>query len=133
MIAIIAGENRMVIGKVKLKDWEMHHWYLSGTQLYKMYPDAMTRINRTKFGHPIREEEGQMWRENAVVPYHPRGQYYGMDKQLSEIVEHKLMVNNHRVQLRDFVIRNKTNVRDLIKAFPMVIAGVIILWTFLAG
>lgn len=131
MIAIIVGENRMVIGKVKLKDWEMHHWYLSGTQLYKMYPDAMTRINRTKYGRPIREEEGQMWRENAVVPYHPKGQYYGMDKQLSEIVEHKLMVNNHKVQLRDLIARNKISIGELSKAVPMIIAGIVILWALM--
>lgn len=133
MIALIRGENRIVIGKVKLKDWELHHYYLSGTQLYKMYPDAMTRINRTKYGHPIREEEGQMWCENAVIPYHPRGQCYSMNKQLSEIVEHKLMVNNHKVQLRDLIARNRISIGELTKAIPMIIAGVVILWVLVTG
>lgn len=146
MLAFIIGRNRAVIGKVKLKDWEKYHWYLSGSQLYRMYADQMVRVIRTRYGHPIKDEEAMQWHENSLIPYHPRGkptvledgtvvpdlQFYTLSRQLSDIREHMLMVpDKKKVKLRDIVARNKSALRELPQYIPLIIAGIIFLWVFL--
>ena len=131
MLAIIVGVDRVVIDKVKLKDWEKYHYYLNATQLYKMYPNHLMRIERTKYGHRIRSEEGQIWPENGVIPYHRGGMDYSMNKLISEIREHMLMVKNHRVQLRDLITRRHLSLSEFAKALPMLIVGAVLLWVML--
>ena len=146
MLAFIIGRNRAVIGKVKLKDWEKYHWYLSGSQLYRMYPDQMVRVIRTRYGHPIKDEEAMQWHENSLIPYHPRGkpivtedgttipdlQFYTLSRQLSDIREHMLMVpGKKKVKLKDIVAKNRSLIRELVGYVPLMIAGVIFLWVYL--
>ena len=146
MLAFIIGRNRAVIGKVRLKDWEKYHWYLSGSQLYRMYADQMVRVIRTRYGHPIKDEEAMQWHENSLIPYHPRGkptvledgtvvpdlQFYTLSRQLSDIREHMLMVpDKKKVKLRDIVAKNKSALRELPQYIPLIIAGIIFLWVFL--
>lgn len=134
MLAYIIGRNRVVIGKVRLKDWERFHWYLSGTQLYKMYPDQMTRVIRTKYGHPIKDEECMAWHENSIIPYHPKGGLdgYRMDKQLSDIREHMLMVpDKKKVQIGNIVAKNRGLMKELRPMIPIIIGAVIFLWVWL--
>ena len=146
MLAFIIGRNRAVIGKVKLKDWEKYHWYLSGSQLYRMYPDQMVRVIRTRYGHPIKDEEAMQWHENALIPYHPRGhhvrnengelvpdlEFYKLSRQLSDIREHMLMVpGKKKVRLKDIVAKNRSLIRELVGYVPLMIAGIIFLWVFL--
>lgn len=146
MLAFIIGRNRAVIGKVKLKDWEKYHWYLSGSQLYRMYSDQMVRVIRTRYGHPIKDEEAMQWHENSLIPYHPRGhhvrnengelvpdlQFYTLSRQLSDIREHMLMVpGKKKVKLKDIVAKNRSLIRELVGYVPLMIAGVIFLWVYL--
>lgn len=146
MLAFIIGRNRAVIGKVKLKDWEKYHWYLSGSQLYRMYPDQMVRVIRTRYGHPIKDEEAMQWHENALIPYHPRGhhvrnengelvpdlEFYKLSRQLSDIREHMLMVpGKKKVRLKDIVAKNRSLIRELVGYVPLMIAGIIFLWVYL--
>lgn len=145
MLAFILGRNRAVIGKVRLKDWEKYHWYLSGSQLYRMYPDQMVRVVRTRYGHPIKDEEAMQWHENSLIPYHPRGnhkldengapvpdlQFYTLSRQLSDIREHMLMVpGKKKVKLKDIVAKNRSLIRELVGYVPLMIAGVIFLWVY---
>lgn len=146
MLAFIIGRNRAVIGKVKLRDWEKYHWYLSGSQLYRMYPDQMVRVIRTRYGHPIKDEEAMQWHENALIPYHPRGhhvrnengelvpdlEFYKLSRQLSDIREHMLMVpGKKKVRLKDIVAKNRSLIRELVGYVPLMIAGIIFLWVYL--
>ena len=130
MLAIIKGADRIVMEKVKIKQWEKHHYYLNSTQLYKMYPDAMTRVRRYKYGHPIRSEESQMWKENAAIPYHPRGQCYDMDKQISEIFEHQLMLKQG-TRLTALIAKKPIKLKDIESALPLIVVGFVILWAVL--
>ena len=146
MLAYIIGRNRVVIGKVSLKDWEKYHWYLSGSQLYRMYPDQMVRVVRTRYGHPIKDEECMTWHENALIPYHPRGhhvlnevgelvpdlQFYKLDRQLSDIREHMLMVpGRKKVHLGDIVAKHRGLFRDVRPWIPLLIGAVVFLWVWL--
>lgn len=146
MLAFIIGRNRAVIGKVKLKDWEKYHWYLSGSQLYRMYADQMVRVIRTRYGHPIKDEEAMQWHENSLIPYHPRGkpivtedgmtipdlQFYTLSRQLSDIREHMLMVpGKKKVKLKDIVAKNRSLFRELVGYLPLMLAGIIFLWVYL--
>lgn len=146
MLAYIIGRNRVVIGKVSLRDWEKYHWYLSGSQLYRMYPDQMVRVVRTKYGHPIKDEEGMQWPENGLIPYHPRGhhirneegelvldlQYYTLSKQLSDIREHMLMVpGTKKVRIGDMVAKNRGLFKELKPWIPLIVAGILFLWIWI--
>lgn len=128
MQAIIIGRNRAVIGKVKLKDWESRHWYLCGTQLYKMYPDGLTRTIITRYGRRQTDEEAIIYRENGTRPYHPRNVSYSTDKILSEIDEHKLMTIPRGAGILDLVTRRRREIKGLIGYLPLIVAGFVVLY-----
>lgn len=133
MIAIIKGENRVVMGKVRLKEWESHHYYLSGTQLYPMYPDAMIRVIRTKYGHRINDEEAQAWHENSTIPYHAKRQSYSMDKTISNIMNRQLMTTTRKgYDLAKLAIKNRRSImQDMAALLPFVLVGLILLRAWL--
>lgn len=128
MKAIIMGRNRAVIGKVKLKEWESKHWYLCGTQLYKIYPDSLTRTLVTKYGVRKADEEVIVFKENGTIPYHPHGVSFGTDKVLSEIDEHKLMSSNRPVGILNLIVRHKRDINALIGALPILVAAGVVLF-----
>lgn len=119
MRVILIGRNRAVIAKVPLRNWEKYHWYLLGSQLYKLYPDGIQRFKITRYGRPVRDDEGAVFKENAVVPYHGGGQSYEMDKVLSEIAEHKLMVS-HKVAIGDIAGKLRRSYKALAGSVPMI-------------
>lgn len=133
MIAIIKGENRCVMGKVRVKDWETRHYYLSGSQLYPMYPDAMVRVIRTRYGRRVADEESQMWKENSTIPYHAKTQLYTMNKTISNIMNRQLMTANKRkYSLAALAIKNRRSImRDLTAMLPFILVGFILLRAWL--
>lgn len=133
MKAIIMGRNRAVIGKVKLKEWEAKHWYLCGTQLYKMYPDGLTRTIITRYGVRKADEEVIIYKENGTIPYHSRGVSYSTDKVLSEIDEHKLMTSTRPVGIFDLVMRHRRDINAVIGYLPILIGAGIVLFAVVAN
>lgn len=128
MKAIIVGRNRVEIGRVKIKTWQNKRWYVTGTDLYKMSPDSFQRIISTKYGHPIRDDEGMIYCEGAICPYHPNNQLFTANKILTEIRQHKLMLSDKKVSLGDLVGRNRANIRELRAAAPMLLVAFIVVW-----
>lgn len=128
MKAIIIGKNRVEIGRVKIKTWQMKRWYLTGADLYKMSPEDFKRIISTRYGHPIRDDEGMIYKEGALEPYHPKNSCYTANKIVSEIRQHKQMISDKKVSLRDIVGTHKKDLRELRAAAPMLLVGFIVLW-----
>lgn len=133
MKAIIMGRNRAVIGKVKLKEWEAKHWYLCGTQLYKMYPDSLTRTIVTKYGVRKTDEEIIVYKENATIPYHPHDVSFSTDKVLSEIDEHKLMSGTRPVGIFELVLKHRRDINALIGYLPFLIGAGIVLFAVVSN
>lgn len=128
MKALIIGRNRVVIGKVDLKEWEAKHWYLCGTQLYKIYPEGLMRTIVTRYGKRKTDEEMIAYHENASIPYDQLTVSYDTDLVLSEIDEHKLMAAPRGGGLLDMVARNKRNLGKISGALPLLIAGAVLLY-----
>lgn len=87
----IIGHNRAEICKIKNKDVEKH-FFTSRRMLFKVYADGLTRCRRTRYGRPDTDEEIIIYKENAIVPYHPRQVSYLDWKICAEIDEHKKML-----------------------------------------
>lgn len=132
MILIIVGKNRVAQIKVKLSEWEKRHWVVVGTQQYKIYPNHLMRVVRTKYGRPIKDEEGMIYPENGAVPWHTDPEFFKMDKSLSEIDEHKLMLAESRVNIGSFIARAGKNLKGLSGAIPLLIGAFVFvyIWVF---
>ena len=90
MKVIIIGRNRVEMGTVKTRDLNKHY-YMTHNQLYKVYPDGLTRCKIMKYGRTAGDDEIITYKENAVKPYHPHDQIYTAARLIAEIDEHKLM------------------------------------------
>lgn len=90
MKVIIIGSNRAEIIDVKISDLDKHFIQSRG-QLYKVWPDALTRMRIVKDGEEFESDEAIIYKENAICPYHPRGVPHDKDRILAEIDEHKLV------------------------------------------
>lgn len=128
MEVIIFGKNRVEVCKVPPKQYE-RHFYLTRDQLYKCYPDGLTRMRRTKYGHAAGDEEVICYKENAIVPYNIQKQEYTMDKILSEIDEHKLMIGNANKKTLRLTIKNAVSVwKQMFPILPFMIVGFILVY-----
>ena len=104
------------------------HFYLTRDQLYKMYPDGLTRMIRTEYGHKAGDEEVIFYKENAIIPYHVQKVEYTMDKILSEIDEHKLMQSKEKKTI-GLTIRNVGRTwKQIVPLLPFIVTGFIVLW-----
>lgn len=133
MKIIIVGRNRVQISKVKLKTWENKRWFVTGTDQYKMPPDGFQRIIATKYGHPLRDDEGLIFREGALAPYHCRNQDYTINRLLMEVRAHKVMAVNGKVKLKDLFAKAKVRswMRELRLSGPTLLVVIIVLWALI--
>ena len=128
MKAIIIGKNRVEIGRVKIKTWQMKRWYLTGADLYKMPPEDFKRVLSTRYGHPIRDDEGMIYHEGALEPYHPVNSKHSANKIVSEIRQHKQMISEKKVTMRDIVGKHQKDLKEIRAAAPMLLVGFIVVW-----
>lgn len=134
MKIIIVGRNRVQISKVKLKTWENKRWFVTGTDQYKMPPDGFQRIIATRYGHPVKDDEGLIFHEGSLAPYHCRNQDYSINRLLMEVRAHKVMAtNNGKVNLKDMLAKVKVRswLRELSVSGPTVLVIVIVLWALI--
>lgn len=128
MQVIICGNNRIEPCKVPSKQYE-RHFYLTRDQLYKIYPDGLTRMTVTKYGHKANDDEVIFYKENAIVPHLERNQSYEMAKILSEIDEHKLMKGENK-NIRGLAIKNVMSTwKQMLPIVPFILLGVIVLYS----
>lgn len=91
MQVIIIGRNRAEICKVKRRD-EEKHFFESRKMLMKVYADNLTRCKIYRYGHWDKDEEIIIYKENAIVPYHPKNGCFADWKLCAEIDEHKNLI-----------------------------------------
>ena len=134
MMIIIVGSNRAELCKVPTKDLEKH-FFLTRGQLYKVYPDGLSRMRvYATDGTEQESEEVLVYAENAIVPYHPKHVDYSQDRILAEIDEHKLMGSQKAVwPYRIYFTQARSIWREIGPMFPLIVAGVILLWALLRG
>ena len=91
MMVIITGENRVEIC-VPNKKQEGLHFFKTRNQLYRIYPNALSRVRIFDYdGLEVGSEEGIIYRENDIVPYDTLNLDYTMDRLLSDVDMHKTM------------------------------------------
>ena len=132
MMVIIIGSNRAELCEVPVKDLGKH-FFMSRGQLYKVYPDGLSRMRVYDEGGVEQEsEEVIVYAENAIVPYHPRHVCYDPDRILAEIDEHKLMGARRTVfPYRIYFTEAKNIWRDIAPMFPLIVGGLVLLWALL--
>ena len=90
MRVYIVGRSSVKMCRVKGADQDKHFFAHRG-QLYKVYPEGLTRLNRYRYGENAGTDELIIYSENSTIPWNTHGIDYSADKVLSEIDEHKLM------------------------------------------
>lgn len=91
MMVIITGENRVEIC-VPNKRQEGLHFFKTRNQLYRIYPNALSRVRIFDYdGLEVGSEEGIIYRENDIVPYDTMDLDYSMDRLLADVDRHKIM------------------------------------------
>ena len=132
MMVIIIGTNRAAMCKVPVKDQDTH-FFMTRKQLYKVYPDGMSRMRiYDEDGIEQESEEVQAYAGNAGVPYDPRHDSYGPDRSLAEIDEHKLMGGSKTIWPYRIYFTQARNIwRELAPIFPLIVAGVVLLYALL--
>lgn len=127
MIIIIIGTNRAEQCKVKMRDLDKHFFQTRG-QLYKVYPDGLTRMRIVDAdGYEQESEEVLVYAENSIEPYHPRSVSYSQDRILAEIDEHKLMTKGTSPG-RLLIHKAMGIMREIVPYFGLILAGIVVLW-----
>lgn len=94
----VIGRNRAEICKVKNKDTDKHY-FMSRKMLFSVFPDNLTRCIITKYGRWKTDEEIIIYKENAIIPYHPKNGCFADWKICAEIDEHKKLLFNKQSPL----------------------------------
>lgn len=71
MMVILIGASRADMIRIARKDYGKHFVTFRG-QLYKMFPDGLTRCYVYRWGKRERDEEIIVYSENAIIPYNSR-------------------------------------------------------------
>lgn len=90
MMVIITGENRVEIC-IPTRKQEGLHFFKTRGQLYRIFPNCLSRVRIFDYDMEIGSEEGIIYRENDIVPYDTMDFDYTMDRLLSDVDRHKLM------------------------------------------
>lgn len=92
MMVIIVGEDRVEFCTVKKQDEHLHFFKTRG-QLYKVYPNGLTRARIFDYdGMEIGSKEVIIFYENETHPYDTHDIDYTMDRLLSDVDRHKMML-----------------------------------------
>lgn len=135
MMVIIIGRNRAELCKVPVKDLDKH-FFMTRRQLYKVYPDGLSRMRiYDADGVEQESEEVIVYAENAIIPYHPLHVDYTPDRILAEIDEHKLMgASKGGVwPYRIYFTEAKNIWRDIGPLFPLLVGGIVLAYALLFG
>lgn len=131
MKVIIIGRNRVEMGKVKTRDLNKHY-YMTHNQLYKVYPDGLTRCKIMKYGRTAGDDEIITYKENAVKPYHPHDQIYTAARLIAEIDEHKLMKKQSTMGAIYYARQAQEFWKQLKPMIPIILVLIIVIYAMLA-
>lgn len=84
MRVYIIGRTSARIGHINKSERDKY-FFASRKQLYKVYPEGLTRLYRERYGKVIPPEEIIVYPENGTIPERTNNIDYSADKVLSEI------------------------------------------------
>ena len=134
MKVIIIGCNRAEIIQIKAMN-QNKHFLESRGQLYKVAPDALTRMRIIKDGREEDSDEVVIYRENSIEPYHSHGVPHDQERILAEIDEHKLMGPDPSPlgRVTPWIREARNSYNTLLPMIPAAVAMVILAWALLKG
>ena len=135
MMVIITGVNRVEIC-VPTRKQEGLHFFKTRNQLYRAFPDALTRIRIFDYDMEIGSEEGIIYRENDTVPYSTCDMDYSMDRLLSDVDRHKLMREGGITKPKNVWFTNTakglwSSIYKMV-GWPGIVIGAVLIYAFLA-
>lgn len=94
MMVIIFGEDRAEYCSVKRK-MKDKHFFDTRHQLYRVYPQGLSRCRIDNFGEEYTSSEVVCYAENEIIPYIIKGDVdYSANSFCMDIDEHKLMAKD---------------------------------------
>ena len=134
MIVVIVGENRVEFCKVKIQDEHLHFFKTRG-MLYKVYPNGLTRCRVFDYGLELKSEEVIIFYENETHPYDEHDIDYTMDRLLSDVDRHKMMLPTRGGRFGKPKIWFTNVATSLYKwlGIPGIVGAVIVIYALLSG
>lgn len=134
MMGIIVGVNRLEYIQVKKKDLKKH-FFVTRDQLYKFYPDTMSRMILEDKKGVVRTESVIMYPEMSIRPFGWRGDRvydpFDFDTILANLDDHKRLISRSRLsRARVYLTTTKSVFREIAPILPFVIAGLVLLGAF---
>ena len=71
MMLILIGADRAHMIRIARRDYGKH-FITYRSQLYKVYPDGLSRCYLYKWGKQAGDDEIIIYKENAIIPYNPK-------------------------------------------------------------
>lgn len=129
MHVYIIGKNTARLGRIRKGELDKH-FFASRGQLYKVYPEAVARLHRTKYGVELDNEEVIIYSENSTIPWKTNEVDYSADKVLSEIDEHKLV--NYGGTVKKNPIGRLLRDKNLGNNMVWILAGIVLAGAFIS-
>lgn len=132
MIIVIEGINRTEFCTPNVKDEDRRRFYETRGQLYRVYPEQLTRMRIYEFGKEVRTESVIFFQENCIHPHIEKGEVMSCDKMLADIDEHKIMTAG-TTQKRAWGVLSSGKKTDWWNIGMFAIVGVVLLYALLSN
>ena len=133
MKVILLGQNMAHIGEIKTKDLDKHFYQFRG-QLYRIYPQGLTRMRIIIDGVETDSDEVYVFPENALVPHHPHDLDYSNKAIRRDIDIHKYVAGKGAKNMFKYYVDTANSIWKGIAPFAgLIVAGIVVAWAFISG
>lgn len=135
MMGIIVGVNRVEFIKVRKKDVKKH-FFVTRDQLYKFYPDTMTKMRLEDELGLVRTESVTIFPENSIRPFgwrDPDGGHdpFGFDTILGDLDDHKRLKSRSPFsRWKMYLTSGKSIWKTMAPILPFLVAGLVFLGAY---
>lgn len=136
MMGIIVGKNRVEFIQVKKRDLKKH-FFVTRDQLYKFYPDSLSKMRLEDHLGLVRSESVIIYPENSIRPYgwkpteNPEDDMFGFDTILGNLDEHKRLVSRSPfAKWKMYLKGGQSAWRTLAPMMPFIIMGIVLIGAF---
>lgn len=121
--------NRTEFCKPKTKDVDRRRFFETRGQLYRAYPEQLTRMRIREFGIVTGTEEVIVYQENCIHPQIERGTMITPDKIMADIDENKIMTSGI-IEKKAWGVLTSKNTSKIISYLPLIMVGLVLFWAF---
>lgn len=136
MIVWIEGVNRMENCHPKnKKDMDNKFFFETRHQLYRVFPDQLTRVDIYEYGHYKYSDEMIVYPENSITPQLIRGQRITKDKLMMDMDEFKGLPGGiwQEAPVASLTSKIQKSINKLLPFGGLIVTGIILLYAFLTG